>query len=85
MFDHVFASCGRLLFVNPIRLYPVFLGDQTELDLGVREGRNTATSEGEHPLRSDHASIHVLLELIGEGLFIEEYIGILELLVETIL
>lgn len=41
VFDHLFASSGGLLLVYPIRLVPVFFGDQTKLHRCICECSDT--------------------------------------------
>lgn len=83
--DHVLPGGSSLLFIDPRGLEPLVLGYQTKLDFRVSERSDTPRRTSQD--RSDAIAIqsHTLFELLGERFFIQEDIGILEVLIETVL
>ena len=42
--DHLVSRSGRPVFVNPIRLIPMVVWDQTKVDISIRQDPHPSTS-----------------------------------------
>lgn len=81
---HHFVAClGSFCLVNPGRLVPVVVGDETKLDISIGQVRDSPWIH-EQDIKALNKG-HALFELVCKGFLVEEHIWIVILPVEPVL
>lgn len=83
--DHILSRRLGLVFINPVRLVPVVVGNQAKFDRRVRKLSNPPGSAMSLVCQCTILGTDARLESLRELLLVEEDVWILELLVEPVL
>lgn len=86
MLLHLLSCLGSLVFVDPVRLIPMFGGDDTKLHVGVGDHADTPVEVGTRSARlARPISVDALFEIFRKLDLVEEHPRIMVFVVEPVL